>query len=105
MTMMDGVYLGLFERYAQATFTTGFLRVILPSGRELLYGDQKAAAVVAVPGAKGEEWRRRPAPAATLRVFSFDFFRKVRRFGRPPAHPPARPPAHHVLWCTEYYET
>ena len=32
---------------------------------------------VQAPGAKGEEWKGRPAPQATLRVFSFDFFRKV----------------------------
>ncbi len=30
-----------------------------------------------VPGAKGEEWRNRPATTATLRVYDFAFFRKV----------------------------
>lgn len=61
-------------RYASATFQNGYLRLILPDGAELRYGDPSR---VVVPGAKGEEWRGRPAIGATLRIFDFSFFRKV----------------------------
>lgn len=61
-------------RYASATFQNGYLRLILPDGTELRYGDPSRAVV---PGAKGEEWRGRPAIGATLRIFDFAFFRKV----------------------------
>ncbi|GAX82389.1 hypothetical protein CEUSTIGMA_g9817.t1 [Chlamydomonas eustigma] len=73
-TWMEQLYMSLFDQYAKATFTSGFLRVILPSGHELLYGSKDS---VVVPGAKGDEWRGRPVPCATLRVFNFDFFRKI----------------------------
>ena len=32
---VDSVHLRLFDAFARATFTTGFLRLILPDGREL----------------------------------------------------------------------
>ena len=66
------------HRYASATFQNGYLRLILPDGAELRYGDPSR---VVVPGAKGEEWRGRPAIGATLRIFDFSFFRKVSSTG------------------------
>ncbi|KAG1678525.1 hypothetical protein FOA52_014559 [Chlamydomonas sp. UWO 241] len=73
-TIMQQVYLSAFDRFASATFKRGYLRIILPSGSELTYGSPDGCAVL---GAKGEEWRGRPAPRATLHVFNFDFFKKA----------------------------
>ncbi len=66
-------FLGLFDRFAKQAFKVGHLRVILPTGYELSYGDPEY--VHEAP--EGEAWRGRPAPRATMRVFNMDFFKKV----------------------------
>ncbi|KAL4856846.1 Tuberculostearic acid methyltransferase UfaA1 [Chlorella vulgaris] len=72
--LIDRAAMALFDKFAGAAIKTGRLRVILPNGHELLYGD---AAKVEAPVPKGEEWRGRPNLSATLRLHSISFFRKV----------------------------
>eukprot|EP00798_Chlamydomonas_sp_ICE-L_P032282 gene32282-16848_t len=63
-----------WDEFPEAAIKTGYLRLILPTGQELVYGS-KDKCEAQVPA--GEEWRGRPAPYATIRVFNFEFFRKV----------------------------
>ncbi|KAL4447595.1 hypothetical protein ABPG75_004814 [Micractinium tetrahymenae] len=72
--LLDRAAMGLFDKFARAAIRTGRLRLILPNGEELVYGD---ASNTAAPVPKGEEWRGRPALSATVRLFDVGFFRKV----------------------------
>jgi hypothetical protein len=49
--LVDRAAMALFDKFAGAAIKTGRLRVILPNGHELLYGD---AAKVEAPVPKGE---------------------------------------------------
>ena len=64
----------LFDKFARASFRVGHLRLILPNGEELSYGDP---AKTAAPVPQGEEWRGRPRLAATVRIFDMSFFSKL----------------------------
>ncbi|KAF5839621.1 cyclopropane fatty acid synthase [Dunaliella salina] len=76
MSLTAQWFMGLFDRFAAATVKSGHLRVILPNGGEMVYGERDPSRVLLeVP--EGEEWRNRPRPCATLRVFDLDFFRKI----------------------------
>ncbi|PSC74866.1 cyclopropane-fatty-acyl-phospholipid synthase [Micractinium conductrix] len=72
--LLDKAGIALFDKFAKSAIKTGRLRIILPNGDELCYGD---AAKTAAPVPKGEEWRGRPALSATVRLFNVSFFRKV----------------------------
>ncbi|KAG2447750.1 hypothetical protein HYH02_007208 [Chlamydomonas schloesseri] len=74
VTAMQGLYMGLFDKYARAVFNQGRMRIILPTGQELSYGSDDTTAA---PVPKGEEWRGRPDLKCTLRVYNMDFFRKI----------------------------
>ncbi|PRW60674.1 cyclopropane-fatty-acyl-phospholipid synthase [Chlorella sorokiniana] len=72
--LLDQAAIRLFDKFARAAIKTGYLRIVLPNGDELVYGEK---AHCAAPVPKGEEWRGRPALSATVRLFSPSFFRKV----------------------------
>ncbi|GLC46603.1 hypothetical protein PLESTB_001222700 [Pleodorina starrii] len=74
VTFSQQLYMGLFDKYARAVFTQGRLRMILPNGKELVYGSEDTAKA---PVSAGEEWRGRPPLRCTLRIFDMDFFRKI----------------------------
>ncbi|GFH08373.1 amino_oxidase domain-containing protein, partial [Haematococcus lacustris] len=73
VTLVEGWYQGLFDRFAKAVVKTGYLRLILPNGSELSYGDKDYVHKVKA----GQEWRGLPEARATLRVYNMDFFRKI----------------------------
>ncbi|GIL82213.1 hypothetical protein Vretimale_7189 [Volvox reticuliferus] len=73
VSFLQQLYMGLFDKYARAVFTQGRMRMILPTGQELVYGSDDTAA----PAFAGEEWRGRPQLRCTLRIYDMDFFRKV----------------------------
>lgn len=77
VSLAQGWFMRLFDRFAAAAIRTGYLRLILPNGTELTYGDPATATTTQVAAGAGEAWRGRPAPRATLRIFDMDFFRKV----------------------------
>ncbi|KXZ44875.1 hypothetical protein GPECTOR_61g828 [Gonium pectorale] len=74
VSLSQQLYMGLFDKYARTVFTQGRLRMILPTGYELVYGSMDTAKA---PVPKGEEWRGRPDLCCTLRIFDMDFFRKI----------------------------
>lgn len=71
---VDSAAIALFDRFARAAIKAGRLRLVLPNGDELAYGSDATAAP---PVPAGDEWRGRPRLAATVRIFSPTFFRKV----------------------------
>ena len=68
---MDTLWLKTFHTFAQRGFQRGLLRVILPNGSELQYGDGCSDPVLS------EEWRHSPKCCATIRVFNMSLFKKI----------------------------
>ncbi len=53
VTLGQQLYVSLFDKYAKAVFTRGRLRMILPNGGELVYGDGENVEVPKGEGAGG----------------------------------------------------
>lgn len=94
-TLLQGVALRLFDRFARASLTTGMLRVVLPDGTELgPYGDGKVGFPLELSKGElmvsmsrafshtkhhrlGETWRGQPLLRATVSVYDWSFFTRV----------------------------
>ncbi|GLI66534.1 hypothetical protein VaNZ11_010410 [Volvox africanus] len=74
VSILQQLYMGLFDKYARSAFTQGSMRMILPTGQELVYGNDDTSKA---PTSAGEEWRGRPQLRCTLRIYDMDFFRKI----------------------------
>jgi len=72
VSWVDSIAMGLFDRFARAAITKGRLRIILPTGQELSYGQPLPA-----PAGAADQWRDRPPLDVTVRLFNMSFFAKV----------------------------
>ncbi|QDZ18191.1 cyclopropane fatty acid synthase [Chloropicon primus] len=89
VTYRQAIFMRLFDGYMKRCIRKGFLRVILPSGKELLYGDPDTSSVVQThvferkrrtPSQDSAEEcvsRKSLAAAATLRVFDVGVFEAI----------------------------
>lgn len=50
MSYMDRFYMGVFDKFAKAGISVGYLRMILPNGDELHYGSKDNTAAPVAPG-------------------------------------------------------
>jgi cyclopropane-fatty-acyl-phospholipid synthase len=72
LSWVDSAAITMFDKFAKASVTTGRLRLILPTGTELCYGEPAPAPLV-----EGQEWRGRPPLDVIVRIYNTSFFRKV----------------------------
>ena len=70
--IVDMVAMKLFDTFAKAAIKTGKLRLILPNGEEMVYGEPAGPV-----GGAAEAWRDRPPLNATVRIYDVAFFRKI----------------------------
>eukprot|EP01025_Chloroclados_australasicus_P005212 TRINITY_DN11504_c0_g2_i5.p1 TRINITY_DN11504_c0_g2~~TRINITY_DN11504_c0_g2_i5.p1 ORF type:complete len:1114 (+),score=82.38 TRINITY_DN11504_c0_g2_i5:37-3378(+) len=71
-SLAQSVQMYFFKRIAASALQKGSLRLILPDGSELQYGDNKNNEAV-----DRSEWRQVPDTRATIRVLDNTFFEKV----------------------------
>ncbi|KAK9864126.1 hypothetical protein WJX84_007458 [Apatococcus fuscideae] len=81
-SLLDMFYMLLFTRFARQAISVGHLRIILPNGAELEFGttpaDCSSRPVAKNTSASQEEsWHMLPASQATMRLFRYDFFRRI----------------------------
>ncbi len=72
LSMIDSIAIKVFDTFAKEAIKTGKLRLILPTGDELVYGSPKPPV-----GGDAESWRDRPPLNATVRIYNAGFFRKI----------------------------
>jgi cyclopropane-fatty-acyl-phospholipid synthase len=70
--IIDTIAMKVFDKFAKTAITVGRLRLILPNGKELVYGTPAPPV-----GGEAEAWRDRPPLNATVRIYDVSFFRKI----------------------------
>lgn len=51
ISIVDQVFMAVFDRFARAAITVGQLRMVLPNGEELCYGNPESTSPALAPGA------------------------------------------------------
>jgi len=70
--LIDYIAMKLVDSFFKVSIQRGKLRLILPSGEELVYGTSAPPV-----GGDAEAWRDRPPLNATVRIYNVAFFRKI----------------------------